>query len=80
MNIETLLVPKDTDIMVGMAAINRDPGLWGDDADQWKPERWLEPLPTQVTDARVPGVYANLYVSNCVIPLADDHYEYAHPE
>ncbi|KAH9950796.1 hypothetical protein B0H21DRAFT_681895, partial [Amylocystis lapponica] len=27
---------------------------------EWKPERWLSPLPSTVTEARVPGVYSNL--------------------
>lgn len=63
---ENIFVPKDTDIMVGILAVNRDPAIWGEDADQWKPERWLEPLPAQVTEARVPGVYANMYAHSLI--------------
>ncbi|KAJ1307064.1 hypothetical protein OPQ81_008043 [Rhizoctonia solani] len=33
---------------------------WGDDADQFKPSRWLDPLPCSVTEARIPGVYSNM--------------------
>jgi hypothetical protein len=30
------------------------------DAHEWKPERWLSPLPETITDSKVPGVYAHL--------------------
>ena len=35
--------------------------VWGEDAEVYNPDRWLNPLPESVTDARVPGVYSNLY-------------------
>ncbi len=41
-------------------AANDAPELWGDDAHEWKPERWLSPLPKAVEDAHIPGVYSNL--------------------
>lgn len=56
---ESIFVPKDTDLMLGILAINRDPTIWGEDANEWKPERWLEPLPAQVAEARVPGTALN---------------------
>ena len=34
----------------------------GEDADEWKPERWLKPLPAVLEEARLPGVYSNLCV------------------
>lgn len=55
-------VPKDTDVMIGIMACNKNPALWGPDANEWKPERWLSPLPESITEAHVPGVYSNLYV------------------
>jgi len=54
-----ILVPNDTNIIVSIFGINRDPCIWGEDAAEWKPDRWLSPLPSSVTDARVPGIYAN---------------------
>ena len=59
-----VFVPKDTSIAVGIRSCNRNKAIWGDDATDWKPERWLSPLPVTVTEARVPGVYANLWVEN----------------
>ncbi|KAI0370603.1 cytochrome P450 [Pilatotrama ljubarskyi] len=55
-----ILVPKDTSVFVGIAASNTNKALWGEDAYEWKPERWLKPLPDAVLDAKIPGVYANL--------------------
>ena len=56
-------VPKDTSVFVGIAASNTNKALWGEDAYEWKPDRWLQPLPETVMDAKIPGVYANLWVS-----------------
>ncbi|KIP02196.1 hypothetical protein PHLGIDRAFT_20511 [Phlebiopsis gigantea 11061_1 CR5-6] len=53
-------VPKDTAIIIGIRACNRNKALWGEDAEEFKPERWLKGLPEAVTQAHVPGVYANL--------------------
>ncbi|KAI0713881.1 cytochrome P450 [Earliella scabrosa] len=53
-------IPRDTTIFANLRQCNTDPELWGEDADEWKPERWLQPLPHAVEEARVPGIYANL--------------------
>jgi cytochrome P450 len=55
-----IFVPEDTTIFISINAANRDPGLWGEDAAEWKPQRWLEPLPESLTEARVPGVYSHI--------------------
>ena len=57
-----ILVPAGTEIVIGIRPINKDKAIWGEDAEEFKPERWLSPLPSSVTDARIPGVYANLWV------------------
>lgn len=36
-------IPKDTILVVSPEAINRDPELWGPDANEFNPERWLGP-------------------------------------
>ncbi|KZT04037.1 cytochrome P450 [Laetiporus sulphureus 93-53] len=53
-------VPKGTGILIGILACNRNAEIWGPDAAEWKPERWLKPLPEAVTNAHVPGVYSHL--------------------
>ncbi|KAF6762408.1 cytochrome P450 [Ephemerocybe angulata] len=58
--ISEVLVPKSTLVVVSIKAINTDPGMWGADAHEWKPERWLAPIPEAVVEARVPGVYSHL--------------------
>jgi len=55
-----IYVPQDTTIFMSINAANQDPGLWGEDAFEWKPQRWLETLPESLTEARVPGVYSHM--------------------
>jgi hypothetical protein len=59
-NIDTVLLPKDSTIIISIVGVNRDQDIWGIDAGEWKPERWLAPLPVSV--AQIPSVYANLLV------------------
>ena len=42
--ITEIAVPAGTDLVVHIPAINTSPELWGEDAGEWKPERWLAPL------------------------------------
>ncbi len=65
-------IPKDTTVVVGLLSSNTNKRIWGEDAMEWKPERWLSPLPEKVTEAKVPGVYSNLYVFNALA-------KYLHP-
>lgn len=55
-----IFVPRGTNVVSSIMAANRNKKLWGDDAHEWKPERWLSPLPSAVTEAHMPGVYSNL--------------------
>ncbi|KAH9941840.1 cytochrome P450 [Epithele typhae] len=57
-------VPKGTAVILGLWSSNRNKALWGEDAAEWKPERWLAPLPETIVDAKVPGVYSNLMTFN----------------
>jgi hypothetical protein len=54
-----IAVPKDTNVFLHIWNLNRDPSIWGDDAAEWKPERWLAALPESVEAAKIQGVYAN---------------------
>ncbi|KAI0739177.1 cytochrome P450 [Daedaleopsis nitida] len=57
--INELVVPSGTMVWVNVYGLNHDRGIWGADADEWKPERWLAPLPQSVADAHIPSVFAN---------------------
>ncbi|KZV60392.1 cytochrome P450 [Peniophora sp. CONT] len=57
--ITEVFVPKGTVVMSANVAVNHSKAIWGADALEWKPERWLSPLPQSVQDARIPGVYSN---------------------
>ena len=49
-------------ILIDIEASNCNKEIWGEDADEWKPERWLDPLPSALEEAHIPGVYSHLYV------------------
>ncbi|TFK82599.1 cytochrome P450 [Polyporus arcularius HHB13444] len=53
-------VPKGTFVIAAIRASNCNKALWGEDAMEWRPERWLEPLPAELEEARIPGVYSHL--------------------
>ncbi len=53
-------IARGTTILANIPACNTNKAVWGEDALEWTPERWLRPLPRSVEEARVPGIYANL--------------------
>ncbi|KAI0738093.1 cytochrome P450 [Daedaleopsis nitida] len=55
-----IIVPRGVVVHAHLQASNSNKALWGEDVDEWKPERWLKPLPAVLEEARLPGVYANL--------------------
>ncbi|CUA78357.1 Putative cytochrome P450 CYP13A5 [Caenorhabditis elegans] [Rhizoctonia solani] len=57
--ISSIHIPKDTDIRISLRAANRDKQTWGNDAEEFRPSRWLEPLPKSVTDSRMPGIFSS---------------------
>ncbi|TFY56428.1 hypothetical protein EVJ58_g7653 [Rhodofomes roseus] len=58
--ITEIAVQKGTEAFTGVLGCNTSKAFWGEDALQWKPERWLSPLPDSVTEAGLPGVSGNL--------------------
>ncbi|KAF9238636.1 cytochrome P450 [Melanogaster broomeanus] len=58
--IHDIMVPKGTNVIISILAANRNREIWGEDALEWKPDRWLKPLPLSVTEAHIPGVYSHL--------------------
>ncbi|KAJ3813616.1 cytochrome P450, partial [Lentinula aff. lateritia] len=59
-----IFLPKATTVMISIMNANRDPKLWGPDVLEWKPERWLSPLPEAIMNSKMPGVYSHLMTFN----------------
>ncbi|KDR74416.1 hypothetical protein GALMADRAFT_250338 [Galerina marginata CBS 339.88] len=55
-----IFVPKGTVLTVSIVGANRNTAVWGTDAAEWNPERWLHPLPMSVKAGRMPGIYSNM--------------------
>lgn len=55
-----LCIREGQNLIVAFGAVNRLKSVWGADAEEWKPERWLAPLPKSVADAHIAGVYSSL--------------------
>ena len=39
--LKEIFVPAGTELILGIRSINIDKGIWGEDALEFKPERWL---------------------------------------
>ncbi|KAJ6631796.1 cytochrome P450 [Mycena sp. CBHHK59/15] len=57
--VRALPIAKGQTVVVAIEAVNRDPAIWGPDADTWVPERWLDGLPPSVHAAGVPGAFSH---------------------
>ncbi|KXN84324.1 putative cytochrome P450 4d20 [Leucoagaricus sp. SymC.cos] len=55
-----LYIKEGTNIALSILGANCDPDLWGPDSYEWKPERWLAPLPKAVEEAHMPAIYSPL--------------------
>ena len=57
-------LPRGTHAIISILAANRHRGMWGADANEWRPERWLSSptasVPGVKDDIRYPGVYSNM--------------------
>lgn len=60
--IHEIPVPKGCEVIIGVLGANTSKHVWGEDALEWKPERWLDPLPSAVPRKTLPGVSPNLWV------------------
>ncbi|KAF7340380.1 hypothetical protein MVEN_01957500 [Mycena venus] len=65
---DTLLIPKGQIIRLPILVIHTDPETWGDDAAEFRPERW-EHVPD--ASSAVPSVWGNLFTffagpNNCI--------------
>ncbi|KAG6854409.1 hypothetical protein C0991_006951 [Blastosporella zonata] len=58
----SLLITKGTAVYLGLAAANRSRAIWGPDASEFKPERWMGKAGYELITsdgARLPGLYSN---------------------
>ncbi|KAF9527856.1 cytochrome P450 [Crepidotus variabilis] len=57
--LSSVTVPKGTILFVGIATANRLETIWGSDAKEWKPERWLSDTSPMAQDPslKLPGIY-----------------------
>ncbi|KAG5640549.1 hypothetical protein DXG03_008123, partial [Asterophora parasitica] len=60
-----LLITKGTAVYVGLSAANRSKAIWGPDASEFKPERWMGKAGSELASAtaegtRLPGLYSNM--------------------
>jgi cytochrome P450 len=56
-------VQKGTVITLSLIGVNKHKGVWGDDAPEWKPDRWLSEDGEKVTavkDERMPGISSHV--------------------
>ena len=37
----SVVVPEGTAVIISVLAANHNKAVWGDDASEWRPERWL---------------------------------------
>ncbi|CAA7267173.1 unnamed protein product [Cyclocybe aegerita] len=58
--IHEIPIPNNTNVIISILASNRNPEVWGPDSYDWKPGRWLQPLPDTVIQAHIPGIYSHL--------------------
>ncbi|KNZ77018.1 Bifunctional P-450/NADPH-P450 reductase [Termitomyces sp. J132] len=54
---ESIMIPKGQTLMIPIIAVNRDKSVWGEDAREFRPERW-ENIPEAAT--HIPGVWGNM--------------------
>ncbi len=40
-SVTSIPIAENQNVFIGIATANHDPAVWGDDAHEWKPERWL---------------------------------------
>lgn len=64
-----ILILKDTSVYIGLSAANRSTAIWGEDAAEFKPERWLNKDIRRTIEetSKLPGIYSNTYVSSFAV-------------
>lgn len=58
--IREIPIKKNTNVIISILNANRSKAVWGEDAEEWKPERWLGNSLDEVAKERLPGVYSSM--------------------
>lgn len=58
--VKSIALPKDTYIIISILNANTSKAIWGDDAEEWKPERWLGRSPNSVAKTPLSGIYSSM--------------------
>jgi cytochrome P450 len=58
--IDKIALEPNTDLIVSIIGYNRNKDVWGEDAEEWVPERWLGELRQSVVDAKLPAVFSHM--------------------
>ncbi|KAK7060613.1 hypothetical protein VNI00_001379 [Paramarasmius palmivorus] len=58
--VDRVAIEPHTDIIIPIIGYNRNKDVWGPDAEEWLPERWLKPPRKSVLDAKLPAVYSSM--------------------
>ncbi|KAJ7922415.1 cytochrome P450 [Mycena leptocephala] len=61
-SVSSVTIPRGTTLFLGIAGANRLQSVWGPDATEWKPGRWLEGDLHHKVDpsVRLPGIYSGM--------------------
>ncbi|KAF8193953.1 cytochrome P450 [Mycena galopus ATCC 62051] len=60
-DMSSVIIPRGTTLFLGIAGANRLKSVWGSDAEEWKPERWLEgDFHKADPSLRLPGIYSGM--------------------
>ena len=60
--IDSIFLKKDTYLIISIWNANTNKAIWGEDGEEWKPERWLDRAPNTVANIPLSGIYSSMWV------------------
>ena len=60
--IDSIFLKKDTYLIISIWNANTNKAIWGEDGEEWKPQRWLDRAPNTVADIPLSGIYSSMWV------------------
>lgn len=55
-------IKKGQQILIPVLSIHKDKDIWGEDAEEFRPDRWLDGVPEALAANKGASVYSYLYV------------------